>query len=77
LTIDQIVILRRAEHIPQMRDFFLAQMDDFFTEGLCFDNCREGEGERRFGALPFCDVSCRGSLAVSGRGRSKGRSQVD
>jgi hypothetical protein len=37
----------------------------------------EGEGERRFGAPPFCGVSCRGCLAVSGRGRSKGRSQVD
>jgi hypothetical protein len=27
-----------------MGDFFLAQMDDFFTEGLCFDNRKEGEG---------------------------------
>ena len=27
-----------------MGDFFLAQMDDSFTEGLCFDNRKEGEG---------------------------------
>jgi hypothetical protein len=27
-----------------MGDFFLPQMDDFFTEGLCFDTSKEGEG---------------------------------
>ena len=27
-----------------MGDFFLLQMDDFFTEGLCFDTSKEGEG---------------------------------
>jgi hypothetical protein len=33
-----------------MGDFFLARMDDFFAEGVCFDNRQEGEGERTFGA---------------------------
>jgi hypothetical protein len=27
-----------------MGDFFLPQMDDFFTDGLCFDTSKEGEG---------------------------------
>jgi hypothetical protein len=27
-----------------MGDFFLAQMDDSFTEGVCFDTSKEGEG---------------------------------
>ena len=27
-----------------MGDFFLLHMDDFFTEGLCFDISKEGEG---------------------------------
>jgi hypothetical protein len=54
-----------------MGDFFLAQMDNCFTEGLCFDNRMEGEGERQANAPPFCEVPCRGSLAASGRGRSK------
>ena len=25
-----------------MDDFFLLQVDDFFTEGVCFDNRKEG-----------------------------------
>ena len=54
-----------------MGDFFLLQMDDFFTEGLCFETSKEGKGERRIGAPPFCEVPRRGSLAASGRGRSK------
>ena len=54
-----------------MSEFFLPQMDDFFTEGVCFDTSKEGKGERRFGALPFCEAPHRGSLAASGRGRSK------
>ena len=36
-----------------MSDFFLPQMDDFLTEGVCFDSRKEGEGECRFGAPPF------------------------
>jgi hypothetical protein len=27
-----------------MGDFFLLQMDDFFSAGLCFDISKEGEG---------------------------------
>jgi hypothetical protein len=47
-----------------MGDFFLLQMDDFFTEGLCIDYRKGGKGERRFGALP------------SAKGKAKGRSPV-
>jgi hypothetical protein len=32
------------ERIPQMGDFFLARMGDFFAEGMCFDTFKEGEG---------------------------------
>ena len=32
------------ERIPQMGDFFLARMGDFFAEGMCFDTSKEGEG---------------------------------
>jgi hypothetical protein len=38
-----------------MGDSFLAQMDDFFTEGLCFDTSKEGKGERRLSAPPLCE----------------------
>ena len=44
LTIDRIVLAGGPEHIPQMSDFFLAQINDSFTTGLCFDNRKEGEG---------------------------------
>ena len=43
-----------------MGDFFLAQMEDFFTEGLCFDISKEGEGERRLGAPPSCEGQSEG-----------------
>jgi hypothetical protein len=36
-----------------MGDFFLLQMDDFFSEGMCFDNRKEGKGERLTDSLPF------------------------
>jgi hypothetical protein len=40
-----------------MGAFFLAQMDDFFTEGLCFDKRKEGEG----GApTPRSPILCEG-----------------
>jgi hypothetical protein len=48
-----------------MGDFFLLQMDDSFTEGLCFDNPEEGKGERGVGAPPF-----------SAKGKAKGRSPL-
>ena len=48
-----------------MGDFFVAQMDDLFTEGVCFDTPKRGKGERRFGAPPF-----------SAKGRAKGQSSV-
>jgi hypothetical protein len=49
-----------SEHIPQMGDFFLPQMDDVFAEGLCFDNRKEGKGERQPHAPPFCEEQSEG-----------------
>ena len=46
-----------------MGDFFLRQMEDFFTEGLCFDNRQEGEGERQPHAPPFFSAN-KGKLEV-------------
>jgi hypothetical protein len=40
-----------------MGGFFLAQMNDFFTEGLCFDNRKEGEGRAPGGRSP---ILCEG-----------------
>jgi hypothetical protein len=48
-----------------MGDFFLPQMDDFFTEGVCFDTSKEGKGERQPPAPPF-----------PAKGEAKGRSPV-
>jgi hypothetical protein len=31
------------ERIPHLGYFFLARMDDLFTEGMCFDSSTEGE----------------------------------
>jgi hypothetical protein len=42
-----------------MGDFFLAQMNDSFTEGLCFDNRKEGEVGIAALAIPH---SAKGSL---------------
>jgi hypothetical protein len=36
-----------------MGDFFLLQMDDFFTEGVCFDTSKEGEGGASVGRSPI------------------------
>jgi hypothetical protein len=47
-----------------MGDFFLLQMDDYFTEDLCFDNRKEGKGSVGL-ALPH-----------SAKGKAKGRSPV-
>ena len=41
---NQSVVPQQPERIPQMGDFFLARMGDFFAEGLCFDTSKEGEG---------------------------------
>ena len=46
-----------------MGDFFLLHMDDFFTEGLCFDISKEGEGERWVGAPPLCEGQSEGRAA--------------
>ena len=36
-----------------MGDFFLPQMGDALTEGVCFDISKEGKGERLLHAPPF------------------------
>jgi hypothetical protein len=51
--------------------FFLPQMDDSFTEGVCFDNRKEGKGERRFGA-PHC-VNFRAGVALRHQGETDRR----
>jgi len=63
--------------MPQMSDFFLAQMDESSTKGMCFDNRKEGKRDRRFGGPPFCEDQRRLAYAPSGRGKAKGRSQLD
>jgi hypothetical protein len=49
-----------------MGDFFLLPMDDFFTEGLCFDTSKEGKGERRLGAPPLCEGQSEGRAEQGG-----------
>jgi hypothetical protein len=42
-----------------MGDFFLPQMDDFFADGVCFDNRKEGDGGALGGRSPIlCDGQC-------------------
>jgi hypothetical protein len=41
-----------------MGDFFLAQLGDFFTEGLCFDYRKEGEGGAPIPRSPI--ILCEG-----------------
>ena len=52
-------------------DFFLAQMDDFFTEGLCFDDRREGKGSVGL-ALPHF-VAFRAGVALRYQGEADRR----
>jgi hypothetical protein len=51
-------------------------MDDFFT-GVCFDTSKEGEGGIAKAPIPLCEDQRRLAYAASGRGKAKGRSQVD
>jgi hypothetical protein len=58
-----------------MGDFFLAHMEDFFTEGLCFDTTKEGEG----GApTPRSPILCEGQrkLTLPHRSRAKRRAEA-
>jgi hypothetical protein len=44
-----------------MEYFFLARMDDFFTEGMCFDTLKEGEGGAQTSRSPiFCEGQSEG-----------------
>jgi hypothetical protein len=60
---NQIVVPGWVGAHTKKGDFFLLQMDDFFAEGLCFDNRKEGEGERRVGAPSFCEGQSEGRAA--------------
>jgi|SRR5215204_2805184 len=60
-----------------MGDFFLLQMDDFFTEGLCFDNRKEGEGGSALWRSPILRRSAQASLAAWEWGKAKGRSPLE
>jgi len=60
-----------------MGDFFLLQMDDFFAEGVCFDNRKEGEGESAKPTLPHsAKVSLRYPCPIGHKGKAKGLSPV-
>ena len=48
-----------------MSDSFLLQIDDTFTDSVCFDTSKEGKGELRPHAPPY-----------SAKGKAKGRSPV-
>src|SRR5215210_7933342 len=46
--------------------FFLARMDDSFTEGLCFDTSKEGEGGAPTSRSPlFCEGRSEGPESCS------------
>ena len=49
--------------MPKTGDFFLLPMDDYFTEGLCFDTSKEGEGGAPTPRSPICEGQCRLALA--------------
>jgi hypothetical protein len=50
-----------------MSDFFLLQMDDFFTEDLCFDNRKEGEGGAPNQRSPILRMSAWAIRAAAAR----------
>src|ERR671921_2336743 len=43
LTMIRLYYRGEPERIPHLGYFFLARMDDLFTEGVCFDTSTEGE----------------------------------
>ena len=56
-----------------MGDFFLLQTDDFFTENLCFDNRKEGEGGALGWRSPIlCEGQSEGRATKDGKGRGQG-----
>ena len=55
-----------------MGDFFLPQMDDFFTENRCFDNRKEGEGGALGWRSPLCEGQSEGRATKDGKGRGQG-----
>src|SRR5215208_254141 len=59
-----------------MGDFFLLQMDDSFTRGVCFDNRKEGEGGAPTPRSPILRRSACADLAPSDKGKAKGQSPV-
>jgi hypothetical protein len=60
--------------LPQKGHFFLAQMGDFFTEGVCFDIDTEGGmGERRAGPPSFREGQRRLALRHRDGAKRKAR----
>jgi len=47
-----------------MEYFFLARMDDFFPEGMCFDNSTEGNGGLSGGVPHYLRRSAQAGLAA-------------
>jgi hypothetical protein len=54
-----------------MGDFFLLQMDDLFTEGVCFDNRTEGDGGPS-GGVPHSVKASAGWPGGVGPGQNEG-----
>ena len=55
------------ERIPHLGYFFLARMDDLFTEGMCFDSSTEGNGGPSQAASP---IECEGQRGLALRHRT-------
>ena len=56
-----------------MGDFFLLQMDDSFTEGLCFDYHKVGKGDQHFRRPPFSAKVSVGYPRNGGKARARTR----
>ena len=54
-----------------MGDFFVLQVDDSFTEGLCFDTTKEGEGGAPTPRSPILLRAKRGAAPKGGNSAAK------
>src|SRR5215207_6394924 len=61
-----------AERIPHLGYFFLARMDDLFTEGMCFDTSTEGERGTLGWRPPLSTKVGAGGPCSIGLGQSEG-----
>src|SRR5918995_5079659 len=72
-TIPRLYYRGEPERIPHLGYFFLARMDDLFTEGMCFDSSTEGER----GTLGWRPPSCEGQRGLALRHRTGARRDVN